>query len=45
MYGNVDAAIKFFKLLASHVTNKKGMNMFNQKLILVGSTDWMKKET
>ena len=28
MYGNVDAAIKLFKLLASHVTNNKGINMF-----------------
>ena len=27
MYGNVDAAIKFFKILAEHITNPKGMNM------------------
>ena len=31
MYGNVDALIKFFKLLASHVTNNKGMNMFQSE--------------
>ena len=27
MYGNVDAAIKFFKELVKHVTDEKGMNM------------------
>ena len=27
MYGNVDAAIKFFKTLTSHVTDKNGMDM------------------
>ena len=27
MYGNVDAAIKFFKILTSHITDKNGMNM------------------
>ena len=27
MYGNVDAAIRFFKTLTSHVTDKNGMNM------------------
>ena len=31
MYGNVDAEIKVFILLASHVTNKKGMNMFQSE--------------
>ena len=27
IYGNVDAAIKFFKTLTTHLTNKNGMNM------------------
>ena len=27
MYGNVDAAIKFFKTLTAHITDKKGTNM------------------
>lgn len=27
MYGNVDAAIKFFKLFSNHLTNEEGMNM------------------
>ena len=27
MYGNVDAAIKFFKTLTAHITDKNGMNM------------------
>ena len=31
MYGNVDVTIKFFKLLASHITNNKGMNLFQSE--------------
>ena len=31
MYGNVDAAIKFFKTLSSHLTKKDGMNMSQSK--------------
>ena len=27
MYDIVDAAIKFFKILLTHITNKNGMNM------------------
>ena len=32
MYGNVDAAIKFFKMISSHLTNKNGMNMMQSKV-------------
>ena len=32
MYGNVDAAIKFFKTLTTHLTNKDGMNMSHSKV-------------
>ena len=31
MYGNVDAAIKFFKLLTDHLTDPNGMNMNQSK--------------
>ena len=27
MYGNVDAAIKFFKIVSAHVTEKNGMGI------------------